>query len=131
MRGYIDPGFVLSRVANPLVVWLRLAPTLIVAGRRSGVLRTVPFGGPFEHRGARYLVSGRGLTDWARNLRAAGEGRIRARGKDEPFRAVEVKGAERDTVLAAYRDKFGASVHRYFELLPNADDHPVFRIEAM
>ena len=131
MRRYVHPGFLLSRIANPVVVRLGLAPTLTVAGRRSGAARTVPFGGPFEHDGRRYLVSGRGLTDWARNLRASGAGRMRLRGRDERFRAVEVAGTERERVLVAYRAKFGAGVRRYFELLPDDADHPVFRVEAV
>lgn len=128
---YVHPGFVLSRVVNPIVVRLGLSPTLTLAGRRSGVLRTIPFGGPFELHGVRYLVSGRGLTDWVRNLRAAGGGRMRVSGKEIRFRAVEVEGAERESVLAAYRARFGASVRRYFELLPRDAEHPLFRIEAV
>lgn len=128
---YVHPGFVLARVANPVVVRLGLSPTLTIVGRRSGVEHTIPFGGPFAHDGARYLVSGRGLTDWARNLRAAGAGRMRVGGRDERFRAAEVSGAERDRVLAAYRARFGNAVRRYFELVPDVVDHPVFRIEAI
>ena len=130
MADSVHPGFFL-RVANPIVVRLGLSPTLTVVGRRSGVERTIPFGGPFVHDGVRYIVAGRGLTDWVRNLRAAGAGRMRVGGRDERFRAVEVDPVERDTVLAAYRARFGSPVRRYFELVPDPADHPVFRIEAI
>jgi hypothetical protein len=42
---------------------------------------------------------------------------------------VEVVGQERDQVLAGYRAKLGHSVDGYFEQIPNAADHPVFRME--
>jgi hypothetical protein len=131
MARYIRPGFVLARLANPIVIGLGLSPTLTIAGRRTGVERTIPFGGPFVHGGVRYLVSGRGLTDWARNLRAARRGRMRLDGKEVAFRTVEVDGPERESVLAAYRAKFGGAVRRYFEQLPDAADHPVFRVEVV
>ena len=128
---YVHPGFLLARLANPIVVRLGLSPTLTVAGRRSGLERTIPFGCPFTHDGIRYLVSGRGRTDWALNLRALGIGRMRVGGREERIRAVELTGTERDRVLAAYREKFGGAVRRYFELVPDPADHPVFRIEAI
>src|SRR3990172_4368149 len=100
---YIRPGFFMTNVVNPIVRRAGLAWTLTVPGRRSGVPHTTPMGRPFEFDGNRYLVSGRGQTQWARNLRAAGRGEFRFHGRREPFRAVEVDGMERDRVIEAYR----------------------------
>lgn len=49
---------------------------LSVRGRKSGEVRSVPVNLlPFA--GERYLVAPRGQTQWVRNLRVAGEGRLR------------------------------------------------------
>lgn len=128
---YIRPGFLLARVFNPINRRLGIFPTLTVRGRRSGELRTIPLGSPLEFAGARYLVSGRGNTEWARNLRAVGQAELRIHGITEPFRAVEVKGGERERVVAAYKAKLGRAVHRYFDRIPDPADHPVFRIEPL
>jgi deazaflavin-dependent oxidoreductase (nitroreductase family) len=117
-------------LVNPVVLRVGLFPALTVLGRRTGTPHTVPIGGPFEFEGARYLVSGRGNTSWARNLRAAGRGELRMHGRVEPFRAVEVIGLQRDRVMAAYRTALGRSVTGFFARIPDPADHPVFRIEA-
>ena len=59
---------------------------------------------PFEWNGARYLVSPRGETHWARNLRAAGEADLHTRRGLEHIRVVELGSAERDAVVKAYAD---------------------------
>lgn len=116
-------------LVNPVVLRVGLFPALTVRGRRTGTPHTVPIGGPFEFEGARYLVSGRGNTSWARNLRAAGHAELRMHGRVEPFRAVEVIGSQRDRVIGAYRKALGRSVTAFFARIPNPGDHPVFRIE--
>jgi len=116
-------------LVNPVVLRVGLFPALTVQGRRSGTPHTVPIGGPFEFEGARYLVSGRGNTAWARNLRAAGWGELRMHGRAEPFHAVEVIGSQRERVIAAYRKALGRSVGSFFARIPDPGDHPVFRIE--
>jgi deazaflavin-dependent oxidoreductase (nitroreductase family) len=93
---YIRPSFFMTHIFNPINRRLGLFPTLTVRGRRSGELRTIPLGLPLEYGGARYLVSGRGATQWVRNLRAAGHGELRIGRVTEKFRAVEIDGAERD-----------------------------------
>ena len=127
-RRYTRPGFMVSRVVNPVIMKLGLTPTLAVRGRRSGEWHTVPVM-PIEHEGFRYLVAPRGETQWARNLRAAGAGELRRRRRKEAFRAVEVDGAERERVVAAYRRKVSGLVKAQFERLPDPADHPTFRIE--
>ena len=48
-----------------------------------------------------------------------------------PFRAVEIEGAERDRIVAAYREKQGRTVDGFFRELPAPADHPVFRVEPV
>ncbi len=128
-RPYIRPGFLMTHIANPVMRRIGLVPTLTVRGRKSGELRTVPLGRPLEVDGLRYLVSGRGDTQWVRNLRAAGRGEFRMHGRSEAFRAVELAGPERDRIVGTYRERLGRSVRRYFEEIPDPADHPVFRMD--
>ncbi len=72
---YLKPGWLISRVANPLLMRLRVVPTLHVRGRTTGQRRSVLVN-VLELDGERFLVSPRGETDWVRNLRAAGSGEI-------------------------------------------------------
>jgi deazaflavin-dependent oxidoreductase (nitroreductase family) len=124
---YLPHGFFLARVANPLIMRLGLLPTLAVRGRRSGEWRTVPVH-VLELGGARYLVAPRGDTHWARNLRAAGEGELRRRGRVERFRATEVPVEERKPLIDAYLARWGREVKAIFEQLSDPADHPVFRL---
>lgn len=118
-------------LVNPVVLRVGLFPALTVRGRRSGTPHTTPIGGPFEFEGARYLVSGRGDTAWARNLRAAGRGELRMHGRVEPFRAVEVIGSQGDRVITAYRKAVGWSVSSFLARIPDSATQPVFRIETL
>lgn len=124
---YLKPGFVLTRVMNPVLMGLGLKPTLAVRGRRSGEWRTVPVN-VLEWEGARYLVAIRGETEWVRNLRAAGSGELRWRDRVERFRAEEVPVETRPPIIAAYRERWEKEVKRLFALLPDPADHPVFRL---
>ncbi len=134
-RTYIAGGAFMNRLVNPLVARLGLTPVLIVRGRKSGKLIRVPLREPFELDGVRYLVSGRGETHWARNLRAAGRGTLRVRGRSEDFRASELHGEEQERVIEAYRKSFSGSSaarrDRYFAEIPNIADHPVFRMDPL
>ena len=124
---YVRPGFLMAHVVNPIVKLIG-APALIVRGRRSGRSITIPLA-PFDYQGVRYLVGGRGETQWVRNLRAAGRGRLRYHGAPKAFRAVELHDTERDRIVAAYRDLMGRRARELFEALPDLADHPVFRVE--
>lgn len=128
-RPYVEPGLLLRFLVNPLVRRLGLAPTLVVAGRKTGRLIVTPIGPPFVLDGVSYLVSGRGETHWVRNLRAAHLGTLRTRNRVHEFRARELFDAERDAVVAAYRKRLGHRVDSYFERIPNFSDHPVFRLD--
>ena len=51
---------------------------LEVKGRKSGEWRQTPVN-PLPFEGGTYLVAPRGHTQWVRNLRASGEGRLAGR----------------------------------------------------
>jgi len=126
---YVPGGFFMNRVVNPITVLLG-GPTLVVRGRRSGRLISVPVP-PFEYGGVRYFVGGRGETNWVRNLRAAGKAEFRQGRTCQPFRPTELHGAEHDRVLSGYRVSLGRRVAHFFEVLPNLADHPVFRMDPI
>lgn len=131
MTSYIRPGFLISRVANPILRHLGRMPALIVRGRQSGRLLTVPMGEPFDFAGRQYLVSGRGQTHWVRNLRAAGRAAFRLHGATMPFRATEVSGDEHDRVVEAWHRTLGRRVDGYFAEIPDLAGHPVFRMDPI
>ena len=128
---YARPPLFVRRIFNPIAMRFGISGTraLAVRGRRSGVVHRVPVI-PVDHEGARYLVSPRGETDWARNLRAAGEGELQSRKEVVRFRSTELPAAERAPVIAAYRAVAGRAVKSFFEAMPDPADHPVFRLEA-
>lgn len=123
---YIRPPLFVRRVFNPIAMKFGISGTkaLAVAGRRSGRVYRVPVI-PVTYEGARYLVAPRGETDWVRNLRHAGSGRL----GDEDVRATEIAVADRPPIIEAYRAVAGRAVKSFFDRLPDAKDHPVFRME--
>ena len=126
---YIKPSPIMKSLIDPIMIRTGRYPVLTVEGRVSGQPRSVPIGAPVEVDGHQYLLSARGKTHWILNLRAAACGSLRSHGVTESFRAVEVLDEERDRVIATYRASPGKSVQRDFEKLPNAADHPTFRLE--
>ncbi len=91
------PGWFTSRVFNPAVAGLtRLgiglfgSRVLEVTGRISGEPRRTPVN-LLTFEGERYLVAPRGNTQWARNLRVSGEGRLLVGSRGEHFAAVELQ----------------------------------------
>ena len=127
---HLMPSAFTRQVINPLVSKLHTGGvvTLTVTGRRSGQPRRVPVI-PVTIDDKRYLVSPYGETDWARNLRTAGQGHLRGRGTAETFHAKEIPVQERAGVIAAYRKIAGRVVDSCFAALPDPADHPVFLIE--
>jgi deazaflavin-dependent oxidoreductase (nitroreductase family) len=139
------PGWFTKNVLNQIVAALtRLgisvwgSRVLEVRGRSSGEWRRTPVN-LLTYEGQRYLVAPRGHTQWVRNLRASGEGRLRVGRKLEPFRAVELlDDAEKAPILRAYLKRWKAEVGVFFEgVTPDAPEqelrriaprHPVFRI---
>lgn len=130
------------RAANAIV---RRAILLGVAGRNDFVLVTRGRRTGREHAnpvrtivdGGRWLVAPYGVTDWVRNVRAAGEARLRRRGHDAVYRAVEVPPAEGAPILRRYvrrmpivRGYVAASVNAPSDAWEDeVASHPVFRLE--
>lgn len=128
---YKPPPWFTKNVFNPLAMKFGLSGTskLTVAGRTSGEPREVPVL-PIEHDGARYLVSTRGESAWVKNVRAAGQVELTRKGVSETLGAVEVPVGEREPVLDTYQRLQGKMVAGYFKDLPDAADHPTFRLGA-
>jgi deazaflavin-dependent oxidoreductase (nitroreductase family) len=140
-----EPGWFTKHVFNPLVaglsrVGLSLAGSRVleVKGRKSGEWRQTPVN-PLPFEGNTYLVAPRGHTQWVRNLRASGEGRLAGR-RTESFAATELGDEEKPALLRAYLKKWKWEVSAFFdgvdadapesELQRIAPDHPVFRIST-
>jgi deazaflavin-dependent oxidoreductase (nitroreductase family) len=98
---------------------------LHVRGRSSGEWRTTPVN-LLTVDGVRYLVAPRGVTQWVRNLRAAGNGELHVGRRVEKFAAAELPDEEKPVVLRAYLKRWGWEVGRFFEGLDaNATDEQV------
>jgi deazaflavin-dependent oxidoreductase (nitroreductase family) len=141
---YQRPGWFTARVFNPTVAVLTRvgisvagSRVLEVRGRKTGEPRRTPVN-LLVVDGTRYLVAPRGHTQWVRNLRAQGEGRLLVGRRGEPFTAVEVGDDEKTPILRAYLRRWKWEVGAFFggvgpdsaddELRRIAPHHPVFRI---
>lgn len=139
------PGWFTSHVFNPAVAALtRLgislwgSRVLEVRGRKSGEPRRTPVN-VLTFEGERYLVAPRGDTQWVRNLRASGEGRLLfGPRRSERFTATELSDEFKPPILRAYLERWKFEVGVFFdgvgpdsteqELLEVAPKHPVFRL---
>ena len=93
---------------------------------------------PPKTQGAEYLVAPEVSTQWVKNLRVSGEGRLRVGRRTQSFRAVELSDDDAPPVLRAYLKKWKVEVGVFFdgvgpessddELRRIAPDHPVFRL---
>ena len=107
-----------------------LADVVEVPGRLTGNPLEVTLA-RWEVDGIPYFMSQYGESDWVRNLRAAGRGRLRHKGNTEAFAVTEVDGDERQRVIDAFRAKADKLLTREFERLPSAADHPTFRVKPI
>ena len=144
MPHYRRPDWFTKHVFNPGVAALTRVGVSIagsrvleVRGRKSGEWRSTPVNlMPFQ--GSQYLVAPRGHTQWVRNLRAAGGGRLRVGRRTEDFTAEEVPDAEKAPLLRAYLERWKWESGQFFggvsadstdgELLRIAPDHPAFKL---
>jgi deazaflavin-dependent oxidoreductase (nitroreductase family) len=141
---YQRPDWFTSHVFNPFVAILTRAGlsvwgsrVLEVRGRKSGEWRSTPVN-LLRYEGGDYLVAPRGHTQWVRNLRASGEGRLRLGGRRQSFTAVELTDDQKTELLRAYLKKWKMEVGMFFdgvgpdspddELRRIAPDHPVFKL---
>jgi deazaflavin-dependent oxidoreductase (nitroreductase family) len=118
---YVAPGWFTTNVFNRAVRWftrrgLSVAGSreLLVVGRASGKVRTTVVN-VLDVDGTRYLIAPRGATQWVRNLRVAGAGRLRVGRRVEPFRSVELPDSAKAPVLKAYVERWGWEVGQFFE----------------
>jgi deazaflavin-dependent oxidoreductase (nitroreductase family) len=140
------PGWFTRRIFNPIVaLFTRLGLSLLgsrvleVRGRSSGAARRTPVN-LLVLDGQRYLVAPRGETQWVRNLRASGEGRLLLGRRSEQFTAEEVDDEHKAGILRAYLKRWKAEVGVFFdgvgpdsseqELRSVAPKHPVFRLRS-
>lgn len=130
---------------NSSVAWLtehglsvRGSRVLYVRGRSTGQWRSTPVN-LLTHGGHRYLVAPRGQTQWVRNLRVAGRGKLRVGRRVEEFTAIELPDERKPEILRAYLALWKFEVGMFFEgvdaqatdaeLLRIAPGYPVFLIE--
>jgi deazaflavin-dependent oxidoreductase (nitroreductase family) len=141
---YQRPGWFTTNVFNRLVaaltgigVSIYGSRVLEVRGRTSGQWRQNPVN-LLRFNGADYLVAPRGQTQWVKNLRVSGEGRLRLGRRTQSFTAVELTDDEKPALLRAYLKKWKFEVGVFFEgvgpdssdaeLRRIAPDHPVFML---
>lgn len=143
---YLAPDRATRRIFNPLMsrlvrlgIGVRGGRVLHVRGRSTGEWRTTPVN-PLPLDGVTYLVAPRGHTQWVRNLRIAGAGRLQKGRRITDFTAVELADADKPPVIRAYLRLWAFEVGKFFdglsvdstddELLAAAPGFPVFRIET-
>jgi deazaflavin-dependent oxidoreductase (nitroreductase family) len=141
---YQRPGWFTTHVFNRIVALMTRAGigvygsrVLEVPGRRSGEPRHTPVN-LLRFEGNQYLVAPRGHTQWVKNLRASGSGRLLLGRRADPFTATEVVDADKPPLLRAYLKRWKWEVGAFFggvgpessdaDLLAIAPDHPVFRV---
>ncbi len=144
---YLRPGWATRRIMNPLVAGLvklgfdlKGARQLEVRGRTTGAWRATPVN-LLDVEGRTYLVAPRGTTQWVRNLRAAGNGRLRTGRRVDAFTAAELSDDEKLPILREYLRRWAWEVGQFFdglsadssdeELAAAAPDFPAFAVEIV
>lgn len=142
---YQRPGWFTTNVFNRVVAWMTHlgvsvygSRVLEVKGRKSGEWRQTPVN-LLRYEGGEYLVAPRGQTQWVKNLRASGDGRLRVGRRTQSFRATELSDDDKPPLLRAYLKKWKFEVGVFFggvgpespdeDLRRIAPDHPVFRLD--
>ena len=125
---YLRPPWFTARVFNKIAMLTGIAGTeTLTLTTRSGRKQRTPVIS-VDVAGTKYLVSTRGESQWVRNVRANPSVTLTSRGSSQSFTATEISIESRPPVLEAYRAKAGTTVDGYFSRLPDAADHPVFRL---
>lgn len=141
---YLEPGWFTRNVFNRLVrrltrmgVSVYGSRELRVRGRTSGEWRSNP-ANPLTLDGGRYLVSPRGVTQWVRNLRAAGTGDLVVGRRHEAFRGDEMADEDKIVIIREYLRRWAWEVGAFFEgldadspdevIAAAAPGFPVFRV---
>ena len=143
---YLQPGWftqhVFNRLFRRLTRWgisVRGSRELAIRGRKSGEWRSNPVN-LLTFEGQQYLVAPRGLTQWVRNLRAAGEGELRLGRKVQVIHPVELADDQKPAILREYVRIWKSEVGQFFDgidgtssdadLLAIAPGFPVFLLPA-
>jgi deazaflavin-dependent oxidoreductase (nitroreductase family) len=142
---YLEPGWFTRNVFNRAVRRLTVmgfsvmgSRELRVRGRKTGEWRATPVN-LLVVDGQRYLVSPRGITQWARNLRVSGAGELRVGRRVEAFTALEVSDEVKVPILREYLRRWAWEVGAFFpgidakksletEIAAIAEGFPVFAI---
>lgn len=144
---YLAPGFFTRHVANPMMavmtrrgLSLRGSRVLHVRGRTSGEWQTVPVN-PLTIGDEQFLVAPRGQTQWVRNMRVAGGGRLQLGRQISEFTATELTDADvKASILQAYLKVWKSEVGVFFDgvdgesidaLRAITDGYPVFAITTV
>lgn len=142
---YDEPNGV-AKAANVLIRWLAEAGISIagtralrVRGRKTGEVRKVVIN-LLTVDNVEYLVSPRGNTQWARNVRAAGAVEVGPVWRRRSLRATEVADADKPEVLKRYLGRWYWQVKGYVAgLSPDSSEEqfgaaapsiPVFALRA-
>ena len=89
--------------------------------------------------GRRFMVAGRGSTQWVRNVQSGGEVFLRKGRRREQCHLHAVPDEDKPEVLKAYLDRFARTVQRYFPMAagspasafrPVAARYPVFELRS-
>jgi deazaflavin-dependent oxidoreductase (nitroreductase family) len=134
---YLAPDLFTRTVLNPSVGALtRLGISvwgsreLRVRGRVSGEWKATPVN-LLTVDGERYLVAPRGITQWVRNLRAAGTGELRVGRRIEVFTADELADEAKPAVLREYLRRWAFEIGKFFDGLDaDASDEQLAAIAA-
>jgi deazaflavin-dependent oxidoreductase (nitroreductase family) len=86
---------------------------LEVRGRKSGRIYSTPID-VLDYGGRRFLVCGRGISQWVRNAQAAGRVALVKGSKRMDFTLRAVPDAEKPAIIKAYVERFKLTVQRYF-----------------
>lgn len=141
---YLAPGWLTRRIANPLMALLtragwsvRGSRVLHVRGRRTGDWQRVPVN-PLTVDGVQYLVAPRGTTQWVRNIRAAGGGRLQLGRRITDIEVHEIDDVDvKAPLLQAYLRIWRSEVGAFFDgvdadsldaLRAVAPGYPVFEV---
>ena len=142
LPAFLEPS-PLERLSNKvfgilvgLGLGLRHNYLLQVRGRKSGRVYSTPVN-VLELDGKRFLVAGRGRTQWVRNAEASGEIVLKKGWRSRRFRIRSVPNNEKPEILSAYLDRFRLTVARYFPVRAGsgpeafaevAERYPVFEL---
>src|SRR4030081_1664915 len=145
MAYYRKPDWLTKNVFNRAVELMTRAGVSVlgsrifrVPGPKSGEWHSNPVN-LLTYEGRQSLAAPRGLTQWVRNIRAAGGGELVLGSKRQPFKAIEISDEEKIPILREYLRRWKCEVGIFFqgvdadspeeELKRIAPDHPVFLIE--